>query len=48
MGSTLSEQERVRRDVFRLSPEVRLPLVRVSMPVEKEIESAMRHAELFG
>ena len=30
----------------RASPEVRLPLVRVSMPVEKEIESAMRHAGL--
>jgi 4-hydroxy-tetrahydrodipicolinate synthase len=29
----------------RGSPEVRLPLVRVSLPVEKEIESAMRHAE---
>jgi 4-hydroxy-tetrahydrodipicolinate synthase len=30
----------------RASPEVRLPLVRVSVPVEKEIESAMRHAGL--
>jgi 4-hydroxy-tetrahydrodipicolinate synthase len=32
----------------RASPEVRLPLVRVSAPVEKEIESAMRHAGLLG
>jgi 4-hydroxy-tetrahydrodipicolinate synthase len=32
----------------RATPEVRLPLVRVSAPVEKEIESAMRHAGLLG
>src|SRR6202044_141659 len=32
----------------RASPEVRLPLVRVSVPVEKEIESAMRHAGILG
>jgi 4-hydroxy-tetrahydrodipicolinate synthase len=32
----------------RANPEVRLPLVRVSVPVEKEIESAMRHAGLLG
>lgn len=32
----------------RASPEVRLPLVRVSPPVEQEIESAMRHAGLLG
>jgi 4-hydroxy-tetrahydrodipicolinate synthase len=32
----------------RASPEVRLPLVRVSSPVEKEIESAMHHAGLLG
>ena len=31
----------------RASPEVRLPLVRVSAPVEKEIESAMRHAGIL-
>ena len=32
----------------RAGPEVRLPLVRVSLPVEREIESAMRHAGLLG
>jgi len=32
----------------RASPEVRLPLVPVTPPVEKEIESAMRHAGLLG
>jgi hypothetical protein len=32
----------------RASPEVRLPLVRVSAPVEKEIESAMRHARILA
>jgi 4-hydroxy-tetrahydrodipicolinate synthase len=32
----------------RASPEVRLPLVRVSASVEKEIDVAMRHAGLLG
>jgi 4-hydroxy-tetrahydrodipicolinate synthase len=32
----------------RTTPEVRLPLVRVSSLVEKEIESAIRHAEILG
>lgn len=32
----------------RASPEVRLPLVRVSPPVEKDIEAAMRHAGLLN
>jgi 4-hydroxy-tetrahydrodipicolinate synthase len=32
----------------RATPEVRLPLVRVSAPVEKEIEAAMRHAGLVA
>jgi 4-hydroxy-tetrahydrodipicolinate synthase len=32
----------------RATPEVRLPLVSVPSPVEKEIESAMRHAGLIG
>jgi 4-hydroxy-tetrahydrodipicolinate synthase len=32
----------------RGSPDVRLPLVPVSPPVEREIETAMRHAELLG
>ena len=32
----------------RSSSEVRLPLVRVSPPVEREIESAMRYAGLLG
>lgn len=32
----------------RASPDVRLPLVRASAPVQKEIESAMRHARLLG
>jgi 4-hydroxy-tetrahydrodipicolinate synthase len=32
----------------RASPEIRLPLVRVSVPVEKEIESAMHHAGLLA
>jgi 4-hydroxy-tetrahydrodipicolinate synthase len=31
-----------------VSPEVRLPLVRVSAPVEKEIEAAMAHAGLLS
>jgi 4-hydroxy-tetrahydrodipicolinate synthase len=32
----------------RASPDVRLPLVRVSVAVEKEIEAAMRHAGLLA
>jgi 4-hydroxy-tetrahydrodipicolinate synthase len=32
----------------RANPEVRLPLVRVSAPVEKEIDAALRHAGLLG
>jgi len=32
----------------RAGPEVRLPLVRVTAPVEKEIESAMHHAGTLG
>jgi 4-hydroxy-tetrahydrodipicolinate synthase len=32
----------------RATPEVRLPLVRVSAPVEKEIEAAMRHAGILA
>jgi 4-hydroxy-tetrahydrodipicolinate synthase len=32
----------------RASPDVRLPLVKVSPPIEKEIESAMRHAGLLS
>jgi 4-hydroxy-tetrahydrodipicolinate synthase len=32
----------------RAGPDVRLPLVGVSTPVQKEIESAMRHAGLLG
>jgi 4-hydroxy-tetrahydrodipicolinate synthase len=32
----------------RATPEVRLPLVRVSAPVEKEIEAAMQHAGILA